>query len=75
MRWYIMSLEEELDNLIDFGNQMLDSLAMAEKFGWDCEVLLDNIAYVAILIEEKEDELAEMNWRQYRDIPDTRKVA
>lgn len=61
----IDSLENELDNLILFGNQMLDSLAMAEKFGWDCEVLLDNIAYVALLIEEKEDELEELAWRQF----------
>lgn len=65
LRYAIDALENELDNLIAFGNQMLDSLAMAEKFGWDCEVLLDNIAYVALLIEEKEDELEELQYRQF----------
>lgn len=65
LRWYIDALENELDNLIDFGNQMLDSLAMAEKFGWDTDTLLDNIAYVALLIEEKEDELEELQYRQF----------
>lgn len=66
LRWHIDALENELDNLIDFGNQMLDSLRMAEKFGWDANSLLDDIAYVALLIEEKEDELEELQYRQFR---------
>lgn len=61
----IDTLDNELDELVLFGNQMLDSLAMAEKFGWDTESLLDDIAYVALLIEEKEDELEELAWRQF----------
>lgn len=61
----IDQLDRELDELVLFGNQMLDSLRMAEKFGWDCEVLLDNLAAVALMIEEKEDELEELAWRQF----------
>lgn len=65
MHYVIDTLDRELDELVLFGNQMLDSLSMAEKFGWDCEVLLDNIAYVALVIEEKEDELEELQYRQF----------
>lgn len=61
----IDTLENELDELILFGNQMLDSLRMAQKFGWDADSLLDDITYVALLIEEKEDELEELQYRQF----------
>lgn len=57
-------LDNELDNLIDFGNELIASLNYVGLTQTDADIIYNSIAECALLIIEKEEWLDELTWRQ-----------